>query len=67
MLEQILFSVTFVFGVLSLLTRTKLFDTTLGGVLDTLYWRKLPPVLQWIDVILFLLCLGYQANYWLYN
>jgi|LakMenEpi05May12_1017382.scaffolds.fasta_scaffold01806_2 hypothetical protein len=67
MLEQILFSATFVFGVLSLLTRTKLFDTTLGGLLDTLYWRKLPPVFQWIDVILFLLCLGYQANYWLYN
>jgi hypothetical protein len=66
MLDQILFSVTFVFGVVSLLTRTKVFDTTLGGLLDTLYWRKIPAFVQWIDVLIFLFSLGYQANYWLY-
>ena len=66
MLDQILFSVTFVFGVVSLLTRTKVFDTTLGGMLDTLYWRKIPAFFKWIDVLIFLFSLGYQAFYWLY-
>ena len=66
MLDQILFAVTFVFGVVSLLTKTKVFDTTLGGLLDTLYWRKLHPFFKWIDVLIFLFSLGYQSVYWLY-
>jgi hypothetical protein len=67
MLDQIIFAITFVFGPISLLTRTKLFYTFVGGILDTIYWRTSNKFMKWLDLMIFITSLGYQSIYWLYR
>lgn len=66
MIQQFLFCFTFLFGVISLLTKTKIFNKEITGFFDTLYWKKTPILFQWLDMIILLLSLTYQINYWLY-
>jgi len=65
MITKLLFILTFIFGVIQLLTYTKLFGREINGFFETLYWGKIPFFLKWLDVIIFLMSLGYQINYWL--
>lgn len=64
-LNILLFSLTFIFGPVELLTYTKLFNKELNGFFNTLYWKNLPPILKYIDVLIFISSLIYQINYWL--
>lgn len=67
MIQQLLFAFTFLFGVLSLLTNTKLFNTRIDGFFDTFSWYKLPSFLKYLDILIFTGSLLYQINYWLYK
>jgi hypothetical protein len=64
-METFLFIFTFIFGVLTLITYTKIFNREISGFFDTIYWRKLHFFFKWLDVMIFLFSLGYQINYWL--
>jgi hypothetical protein len=66
-LQNFLFIFTFNFGVIQLITYTKLFDTKLNGFFNTTYWKELPPFFKWLDVIIFLFSIGYQINFWFLN
>ena len=67
MIQEILFAVTFIIGVFMPLTWTKIFDKQINGLFDIVYWRKIHVSFKWIDIIIFLLSLGYQSVYWLYR
>lgn len=66
----ILLVITFVYGVLRLLTHTKLFDTNLVGILDSILPlnEKNPwyGVAHWLSTIFFYFSLCFQAWYWLF-
>lgn len=65
MITKLLFIITFIFGVIQLLTWTKIFSREINGFFETLYWKNIPVFLKWLDIIIFLISLGYQINYWL--
>ena len=67
MIQQLLFCFTFIFGVLALLTKTKLFNQEITGFFDTIYWNKTHIFFKWLDIIILLISLTYQINYWLYK
>jgi hypothetical protein len=67
MIQEILFAITFIFGVFTPLTWTKIFDKQINGLFDVVYWAKTHVFFKWLDVIIFLLSLGYQSVYWLYR
>lgn len=64
-MKTFLFCFTFIFGVIQLLTKTKIFEMEFNGFFNTIYWKKLPSFFKWLDVIIFLLSLAYQINFWL--
>ena len=68
---KILLVLTFVYGVLKLLSHTKIFNTHLVGIL-----RSIMPVneknsiyglITWIDILFFYFSLCYQSYYWLFK
>lgn len=66
MIQQFLFSFTFLFGVLAFLTYTKLFDKKINGFFHTIYWKNEHIFFEWLDIIILIFSLLYQINYWLY-
>jgi len=64
-MNKFLFIFTFIFGVISLTTYTKVFDRNIAGFFDTLWPTDTTPLLKWLDLIIFVLSLAYQINYWL--
>ena len=65
MIHNILFTFTFIYGVLALLTYTKIFEKKITGCIDSLFWKELPLFFRWLDVVIFFGSLAYQVNYWL--
>lgn len=63
-LQEFLFSFTFVFGVLYLLSHTKLFIKPLDTFTDCLVYIKLPYFWQLIGYYMFYLSLFYQSFFW---
>lgn len=63
-LIEFLFIVTFIFGVVELVTKTKLFNNAFDGVFDFIYWKDLPFIFRWLDKMIFLFSLGYQCYFW---
>jgi len=68
---KILLALTFVFGVLHLLTMTKLFDTSLEGILLAVIPHKKTSgwygVLTLLSVWFFYFSLVFQTWYWLFG
>ena len=70
---NILLALTFVYGVLRLLTYTKIFDRTLVGVFASIIPNFNPKdstfeaILNWLDVLTFYGALTFQAWYWIFN
>ncbi len=68
---KILLALTFVYGVLGLLTYTKVFSANLVNPIKSIlpygnkYW--LAKVLEWFDTVLFYFSLIFQAWYWLFR
>jgi len=67
MFQQILLSLTFVFGVLSMLTYTLLFKKNISGFFDSIFLSKTPEFFKWLDIIILLFSLCYQSWYWLFQ
>lgn len=71
MTQQILLSLTFVFGVLRLFTFTKLFNITITGVLESIFPSKKDSWFQGMLLLIgqwfFYFSLIYQSWYWLFN
>ena len=67
MQQQILLSLTFVFGVIALLTYTKIFDTKISGFFEAISPFKLKPFFIWVDLLVFIFSLCYQSWYWLFR
>ena len=65
MIFDILFAVTFVFGVIQLLTKTIFFDTSFNGIIETLWPTKIKSFFKWVDVLFFVFCLLYQSFWWM--
>lgn len=63
-LQEFLFSFTFVFGVLYLLSHTKLFTKSLETFVDALVYIKLKPFWNLIGYWIFYLSLFYQVLFW---
>ncbi len=61
-----LLAITFVFGVVRLLTCTKIFDKKLSGILAILIPKE-NGFLMWFDLLIFYGSLVFQAYYWLFN
>jgi len=69
---QILLAITFVFGVLRLLTNTKVFDMRLIGILETIFTVQSTKhifgiLVKYLDNIIFYGSLAFQAWYWLFR
>jgi len=66
-----LLTFTFVFGVLRLLTLTKLFDLRVVGIFDAILPLdgddKIYPFLHWLQTIIFYFSLCFQAWYWIFQ
>lgn len=65
-MEKLLFGFTFLFGLIRLLTWTKIFDTRIGGIIDTFTRVELTLFWSTVDYIIFFGSLIYQTIYWLY-
>jgi len=66
MLLQILLAITFVFGVVRLITFTRVFEKDLVGIIKTI----LPInhiLIQYLDYLIFYGSLCFQAWYWLFQ
>lgn len=66
-LQQFLLAFTFVYGIVALLTYTKIFEKAIGGFFDSLTVNKLKPFYQWLDMVIFISSLIYQSWYWLFK
>lgn len=70
---NVLLALTFVYGVLRLLTFTKLFDARLVGILESVFpennSRKtlFRGFVKWIDILFLYFSLVFQAWYWLFR
>lgn len=67
MIEKIILAVTFVYGVVFLLTMTKIFNKNLVGLIDSLWPTEVRGIWKWLDMVIFYLSLVYQAYYWLFK
>jgi hypothetical protein len=67
MAQQILLTFTFVFGVISLLTYTSVFQKIVGGFFHTIYWKQCNKFFKWLDLMIFIISLMYQSWYWLFS
>lgn len=64
-LQEFLFSFTFVFGVLYLLTHLVVFRNNTSRFFEALYKaEKMPILLKYLDCYLFYLSLFYQSLFW---
>lgn len=67
---NILLSITFVFGVLHLLTFTRIFDRNLGLIMTIILGKdtdKLPTIWVILQLWFFYFSLCFQAWYWIFN
>lgn len=68
---KILLVLTFVYGVLKLLTHTKIFNKNLVGVLESILIMRQSSwyygLVLWLDMLFFYFSLCYQAYYWIFN
>jgi len=68
---KILLALTFVFGVIRMISLTKLFDTTLIGIIPTLFnynsRKGIGMLFERLDVWFFYFSLCFQAWYWLFS
>lgn len=68
---KILLVLTFVYGVLKLLTHTKIFNKNLVGVLESILIMRESSwyygLVLWLDMLFFYFSLCYQAYYWIFN
>lgn len=68
---NVLLALTFVYGVLRLLTLTKLFDAKLVGVIESILPLQNKTVFAgictWLDCLAFYFSLVFQAWYWLFR
>lgn len=65
MINTILFTFTFIFGTLRLLSYTQIFKASFPGILDLLVPVKLSNFIKWLDnVIIFYACIAYQVWFW---
>lgn len=67
-----LLSITFVYGVIRLLSFTKIFNTRLVGLIESIFTEpnsktNLGLLLIILDVIFFYFSLVFQSWYWLFN
>ena len=67
MLQQILLSITFVYGIIALLMFTKLFDKYIIGFISSLSPFKDNKLVKYIDILFFIFSLCYQSWYWLFK
>lgn len=66
MLLQILLAITFVFGVVRLISFTKIFDKDLVGIIKTII--PINRILyEYLDYLIFYGSLCFQAWYWLFQ
>jgi hypothetical protein len=63
-LQEFLFSFTFVFGVIYLLSNTPIFTKSLQTFTEALVYVKLPPLLGLVGYWIFYGSLFYQAYFW---
>jgi len=64
-LQDFLFSFTFVFGVLHLITHTVLFKNNTSRFFEAIFKAdKVPVFFKYVDCYLFYLSLFYQAYFW---
>lgn len=70
-METVLLSITFVFGVLRLLTFTPVFQKNLSGIIEVILpigdYHPISKFLDWFEYIIFYFSLCYQAWYWLFR
>lgn len=68
---KILLVLTFVYGVLRLLTHTKIFNKNLVGVLESILIMRQSTwyygLVLWLDMLFFYFSLCYQAYYWIFK
>ena len=64
MFSIILFVLTFVFGVLQLASRTKLFDTGVVGFIEAISPFQLNEFWRFINKLVFYFSLCYQTYFW---
>jgi len=71
---KILLAITFVYGVIYMLTHTKLFNTTLTGIVRSIIPAKEGTFLSSIEAVIYLLdnwffyfSLIFQTYYWLFK
>ena len=68
---KILLVLTFVYGVLRLLTHSKLFTTHLVGLLESItVWKKdrwYNGLIIWLDMLFFYFSLCYQVYFWIFS
>jgi hypothetical protein len=69
---QFLLAITFVYGVLRLLTHTKLFNTVLVGILESIFTKPnqktlFGALIMIIDICFFYFSLVFQAWWWLFK
>ena len=68
MIQQILLAITFVYGPLYLITRTKIFTTFLVGIIESISpFEKTFNLSKWLQIIFFYFSLCYQSWYWLFK
>ena len=67
MLQQILLSITFVYGIIALLMFTKLFDKYIIGFISSLSPFKHNKLVEYIDILFLIFSLCYQSWYWLFK
>lgn len=66
MILNILLTITFVFGVVRLLTYTKLFKNELVGIIQIIIPHE-SKFLTYLDYLLFYFSLCFQASYWIFS
>lgn len=68
---KILLVLTFVYGVLKLLTHTKIFNRNLVGILESILIMRQSSwyygLVLWLDMLFFYFSLCYQAYYWIFK
>ena len=68
---KILLVLTFVYGVLRLLTHTKIFNTNIVGILESIFGSRKYAwyygLFLWIDMVFFYFSLCYQSYFWIFK
>lgn len=64
---KILLAITFVFGVIRLLTTTKIFDSKMNHILTCIGFNNDYKIIASLEVLFYIFCLCFQAWYWLFQ